>query len=61
MNKDQVKGRAKEVAGKIKKKLGQTIGNPKLESEGAIEEVEGKAQKTLGDVKSKLGKSIDNA
>jgi uncharacterized protein YjbJ (UPF0337 family) len=61
MNKDQVKGRAKETAGKLKKSVGQAIGNPKVETEGALLEVEGKAQKTVGDIKRKIGKSIDNA
>jgi uncharacterized protein YjbJ (UPF0337 family) len=61
VNKDQVKGRAKEVAGKLKKSAGQVIGNPRLESEGAMLEVEGKAQKTVGDIKRKISKSINNA
>lgn len=61
MNKDQVKGRAKEAAGKLRKNVGQAIGNPRLEAEGAILEVEGKAQKTVGDIKRKISKSIDNA
>ena len=61
MNKDQIKGRAKEAAGKLKKKVGQAIGNPRLEAEGAMLEVEGKAQNTVGTVKQKITKSIDNA
>ena len=61
MNKDQIKGRTKEAAGKLKKKVGQAIGNPRLEAEGAMLEVEGKAQNTVGTVKQKITKSIENA
>lgn len=61
MNKDQIRGRAREATGKLKKKVGQVIGNPRLESEGAMQEVEGKAQKTVGDIKRKVGKTIDSA
>ena len=59
MNRDQVKGRAREVAGNVKKNVGHAIGNPKIESEGAMLEVEGKAQKTVGDIKNKITKAIN--
>jgi uncharacterized protein YjbJ (UPF0337 family) len=53
MNKDQVKGRAKEVAGKIEKNVGRAIGNPKVEAKGLVKEVAGKVQKNVGDVVNK--------
>ncbi len=37
VNKDQIKGRAKEVKGKIKEVTGDLVGNEKLETEGKIE------------------------
>ena len=59
MNKDQFKGRVKEVAGNVKKKVGRATNNPDTEADGAAEEVEGKVQKTFGDLKRKIGKAID--
>lgn len=44
----QMKGSAKEVAGKIS-------GNSELEAEGAIEKVAGKIQKKIGEVEDVLG------
>ena len=59
MNKDQVKGRAKEVAGKIQKNVGDAIDNEEMEAKGAIKEAEGKVQKNYGDAKNKVADAID--
>ena len=50
MNRDQVKGRVKEVAGKVEKNVGRVIGNPKTEAKGVVREFAGKVQKTAGDI-----------
>jgi uncharacterized protein YjbJ (UPF0337 family) len=52
MNKDQVKGRAKLVAGKIEKTVGHAIGSTKTEAKGLVKEVEGKFQKAVGDARN---------
>ncbi len=54
VNRDQVKGRAKEVAGKVEKTVGRAIGSPKTEIKGIEKEIEGKVQKSIGDVRSEL-------
>jgi uncharacterized protein YjbJ (UPF0337 family) len=54
VNKDQIKGRAKEAKGKIKEVTGDLVGNRKLETEGKIEKNLGKAQAKVGDVKQDL-------
>ena len=54
MNKDQVKGRAKEAEGKIKEVAGKLVGNEKLEAKGKIQKVLGKAQAKFGDVKQDM-------
>ena len=54
MNKDQVSGRAKEVAGNIEKNVGKAVGNDKMEVKGAVKEVEGKVQKNVGDARNKI-------
>jgi uncharacterized protein YjbJ (UPF0337 family) len=51
MNKDQIKGTAKDVAGKVQEKVGQQTGDRDQESKGLGNQVEGKTQKTVGDVK----------
>ena len=56
MNKDQVKGRAKEVAGKIEKNVGRAVGSSKTEAKGLVKEVAGKIQKTVGDARSEYDK-----
>ena len=44
----EVKGKAKEMAGKI-------TDNPKLEAEGKAEKIAGKVQEKIGQVKKVLG------
>lgn len=56
MNKDQVKGRFKEVEGKAKQGLGKITGNKDLEQKGKIDEGMGKIQGAYGDVKDAIKK-----
>lgn len=51
MNKDQVKGKAKDVGGKIQQKVGEAVGSRQQQAEGLSNQAEGKAQKKVGDVK----------
>ena len=51
MNKDQVKGVAKEVAGKVQEAVGRAVNSPEQEVKGLQKQVEGKTQKAYGDVK----------
>jgi uncharacterized protein YjbJ (UPF0337 family) len=50
MNKDQVKGAIKDAAGKIQRKVGEAVGNPKQQVKGAAKQAVGKTQKAAGDV-----------
>lgn len=54
MNKDQIKGTVKEVAGKVQRKAGELVDSPKQQAKGAAKEVTGKAQKRVGDVKADM-------
>jgi uncharacterized protein YjbJ (UPF0337 family) len=54
MNKDQVKGAAKEAAGKVQQKTGQIFGSSKQEAKGLEAKLDGKAQKKVGDAKDAL-------
>lgn len=51
MNKDQIKGQAKKVQGKVKEVAGKIVGNEKLKAEGKVDKVLGKAQSAYGDLK----------
>jgi uncharacterized protein YjbJ (UPF0337 family) len=48
--KQQLKGKAHEVNGAIKEKLGRATGNPNQEAEGQDEKVAGKIQKKVGQI-----------
>jgi uncharacterized protein YjbJ (UPF0337 family) len=56
MNRDQVKGRAKEVAGKVEKIIGRAVNSPKMEAKGLVKETAGKVQRAVGDVRDDLVK-----
>jgi uncharacterized protein YjbJ (UPF0337 family) len=48
--KDKVQGKAHEVKGAVKEKVGKATNNPDLESEGQAEKIGGKVQKKVGDI-----------
>ena len=56
MNKDQIKGQAKEIEGKVKEVAGKIVGNEKLEIKGKIDKATGKAQSAYGDLKDAVKK-----
>ena len=57
MNRDQAKGAAKDVAGKIQQKLGELTGNKAQQAKGAAKQVEGKVQRRVGNVEQALYKA----
>ena len=48
MNKNQVEGTAKDVAGKVKRKVGEITGSANQQDKGAENQIEGKHQKGVG-------------
>lgn len=50
MNRDQVKGTAKDVAGKVQRKVGEATGDIGDQIKGAGKQIEGKLQKGVGDI-----------
>lgn len=50
MNRDQVKGTAKDVAGKVQRKVGEATGDIGDQIKGAGKQIEGKLQKGVGDM-----------
>ena len=51
MNKDQVKGVAKNVAGKVQEEAGKLVGSKEQQIKGISKQISGKAQESVGDVK----------
>jgi uncharacterized protein YjbJ (UPF0337 family) len=51
---DQIKGYAKEAAGKVKQGVGKSIGNDRLRAKGAAQEAKGDAQKAVGKAKGAI-------
>ena len=54
VNKDQVKGIAKQAKGAVKEAAGKVSGNKRTEAEGTGDKAAGKVQKGYGDVKEKV-------
>jgi uncharacterized protein YjbJ (UPF0337 family) len=57
MNKDQVKGAAKDTAGKAQQETGRVTGNDTQEAKGLARQSEGKAQTAYGKLKETLKNS----
>lgn len=49
MNTDQVKGVAKDIAGKVQEGVGKAVDSKEQQAKGLEKQVEGKGQKALGD------------
>lgn len=54
MNKDQVKGRAKQAKGKMEEVAGKALDDKNLEKSGALKKTLGKARSDFGDFKADL-------
>ena len=49
MNRNQVKGTAKDVAGKVQQKIGEVTGSAAQQVKGVGKQIRGKVQKGVGD------------
>lgn len=54
MNKDQVKGKAKDIGGKIQEEVGKIVGSSEQQAKGLSKQAEGKMQEKYGDAKEIL-------
>lgn len=50
MNKNQVKGATKDIAGKVQEEVGKLVGSKEQQVKGLSKQISGKAQKGVGDV-----------
>ena len=56
MNKDEVKGVAEKVGGKVKEEWGKATGNPATEKKGRNEQAEGQLRENVGKAKEEVKK-----
>ncbi len=59
MNKDQIKGTTKDIAGKIQEETGNITGSKEDQAKGLAKQGEGKIQKGVGDAKEKIKDAAD--
>jgi len=51
LNKNQIKGAAKNIAGKVQEEAGKLAGSKEQQVKGLGKQIAGKAEKAFGDVK----------
>jgi uncharacterized protein YjbJ (UPF0337 family) len=61
MDKDRVKGKVDDVAGRVKRQVGEWTGDTKTEAEGAAQQVKGKVENAWGKVKDSARDAVDKA
>jgi len=61
MNEDQVKGKVKDVAGRVQRQAGEWTGDAETEAKGAAKQAEGKVQNAWGNVKDAVKKPTTGA
>jgi uncharacterized protein YjbJ (UPF0337 family) len=61
MNKDQVRGKVKDVAGRIERQAGEWTGDEKKQVHGTVKQAEGKIQNAWGNAKDTGKKAANEA
>jgi uncharacterized protein YjbJ (UPF0337 family) len=59
MNEDQVKGKVKDIAGRIERQAGEWTGDPEKQVDGALKQAEGKLQNAFGNAKEDAKKTVE--
>jgi uncharacterized protein YjbJ (UPF0337 family) len=54
MNENQVKGKAKDIGGKVQEEVGKAVGSSEQQAKGLGKQIEGKTQEKLGDAEEAL-------
>jgi len=57
-NRDEVKGKADRLKGRVKQEAGEAMNDDRLRNEGVADEVVGSAQESLGKGRRKVGEAI---
>ena len=59
MDKDEIKGKAEQIKGAAKEKIGQVTGDEELEAEGTVDRATGKVREKVGEAKDKVKRAVD--
>jgi uncharacterized protein YjbJ (UPF0337 family) len=60
MDKDRVEGKAKDIAGRVERQVGEWTGDKEAQVKGAAKQVEGKVQNAWGQTKDAVKKPSSN-
>lgn len=60
MNNDEIKGKAKDIAGRVQRQVGEWTGDTEAEVKGTVKQAEGKAQNAWGKAKEAVKKPAEN-
>jgi uncharacterized protein YjbJ (UPF0337 family) len=60
MNKDEIKGVAQNIKGRVKEAIGNLTGDKKAEASGAAERAKGAAEKKVGEIKKELDEDTES-
>lgn len=61
MNKDQIKGKAENIKGRIKEAAGALTGNKQRQADGLIDRVQGAAREKVGQARHDAARRIDGS
>ncbi len=60
MDRDEIKGKAKDIAGRVERQAGEWTGSEEHQVKGAMKQAEGKVQNIAGKAKDRLHKAEDD-
>lgn len=61
MDKERIKGKAQDAAGRVERQVGEWTGNEKAQAEGLAKQAEGKVRNAIGKVKDAARDAADKA
>ena len=59
MDKERIKGKAQDIAGRVERQVGEWTGNDKAQAEGLAKQAEGKTRNAIGKVKDGVRDAAD--
>jgi len=59
MNKDELKGKGKQIKGRVKQEVGMRSGNQRLVNEGSDDRTAGEVQAGYGKARRKVGEAME--
>jgi uncharacterized protein YjbJ (UPF0337 family) len=59
MNKDQIKGKAENIKGRVKEAMGALTGNKQRQADGLVDRVEGAAREKVAEAKGDLARKLN--